>query len=480
MGLKRVALAIVCVALIATACSRGDDSSSSSDDATTTTGSDSANAAKSADFGDLKDVCQPGNAKGATAQGVTDSTIRVATFSDRGFTGRPGLNQELFDSGEVFTKWCNDNGGINGRKLQLDLRDTKLTDYKPRILESCRDDFFMVGGGAVFDDTGVEDRLQCMLPDIPGFVVTAKARESDLLLQPLPNEPGALELGDLRWIGKEFPDSTDHVAVLTGDIATTAKVAADDREAVENALGWKVVYDDKYPVTGNVGWTAYVQGLKDKGVKGILWTGEPENLAKFETAMKDANYEVDWIRAATNHYDPSLIETGGDALKNTYVWSSFAPFEEAKDNPAIQDYLEAFKQYAPDAKTKALARPAVMVRMAPVRAGRQGVRLRPHADLRLRQRQEGPRVDRWRAARGDRPRQQQVERLLLRHEGDAAGLRAGQDRHEPGHLQLRPSEERVRHRGRRHVGRHAGRRRQVHAGPQVALSASPFTFRSST
>jgi ABC-type branched-subunit amino acid transport system substrate-binding protein len=352
MGLKRIALAVVCVALIATACSRGDDSSDASSDSTTTTST--GGTAKTADFGDLKDVCQPGDATGATAQGVTDDSIRVATFSDRGFTGRPGLNQELFDSGEVFTKWCNDAGGINGRKLQLDLRDTKLTDYKPRILDSCRDDFFMVGGGAVFDDTGVEDRLNCMLPDIPGFVVTAKARESDLLVQPLPNEPGALELGDLRWIGKEYPDSTQHVGVLTGDIATTAKVAADDREAVENALGWKVVYDDKYPVTGNVGWTAYVQGLKDKGVKGILWTGEPENLAKFETAMKDANYEVDWIRAAPNHYDPSLIATGGDALKNTYVWSSFAPFEEAKDNPATQNYLDIFEKYAPDAKTKAL------------------------------------------------------------------------------------------------------------------------------
>jgi ABC-type branched-subunit amino acid transport system substrate-binding protein len=142
--------------------------------------------------------------------------------------------------------------------------------------------------------------------------------------------------------------------VLTGDIATTAKVAADDQEAVEDELGWKVVYNDKYPVLGNVGWSAYVQGLKDKGVQGILWTGEPENLAKFETAMRDANFTVDWIRAATNHYDPSLISIGGDALKNTYVWSSFAPFEEAKDNPAVQDYLDLFKKYLPDAKTKAL------------------------------------------------------------------------------------------------------------------------------
>lgn len=345
----RAVVVVICIGLVAASCSRDDTTTSPTTDSTTTT-----TAAGAADFGTLEDVCQPGDASGATAQGVTDTEIRVATFSDRGFSGRPGLNQELFDSAEVFSAWCNDAGGINGRKLVVDYRDAALTNYKPRILDSCRDDFFMVGGGAVFDNTGVADRLECMLPDLAGFVVTPTARKSDLLLQPLPNPPGALQIGDLRWYGKRFPESTKHVGILTGDLQTTVIVANQDREAIEEELGWKVVYSDKYPAAGNVSWAPYVQSLKDRGVRGLMWTGEPEGLAKLELAMAGAEYRVDWIRTPPNHVDPTLIDVAGPALKNTYVWSSFVPFEEAKDSPALQKYLDLFEQYKPDAKTKAI------------------------------------------------------------------------------------------------------------------------------
>jgi ABC-type branched-subunit amino acid transport system substrate-binding protein len=344
---------IVCLGLVAGACSRSDDDSGSSapaGDATTTTGGAKGQAV---DFGTLKNVCQPGDAKGATAQGVTDDSIRVATFSDRGFSGRPGLNQELFDSGEVFVEWCNDAGGINGRKLVLDERDTQLTNYQARMVESCRDDFVMVGGGAVFDNTGVEDRLECMLLDVPGFVVTPEARGADLLVSPLPNPPGWILIGDYKWLGKKYPESTEHIGVLTGDLQTTVKVANDDKAALED-MGWDIVYQDTYPAVGVATWSPYVQALKDRGVRGLVWVGEPEGLAKFEIEAQNAGLELDWIRASTNHYDQGVIDIAGPALKNTYVYTGFAPFEDAKDNPAVQQYLDLFEEYKPDAKTKAV------------------------------------------------------------------------------------------------------------------------------
>jgi hypothetical protein len=342
---------VVCIGLLAAGCTRSDSSSGKPSDSTTST-TGGGDRVASGTFGTLENVCQPGDAKGATTTGVTDDSIHVATFSDRGFAGRPGLNQELFDSGEVFTKWCNAAGGINGRKIVLDERDAALTNYQPRVVESCTQDLAMVGGGAVFDNTGVKDRLECMLPDFAGFVVTPIARDSDLLVQPLPNPPGALQVGDLKWLAKKFPASTKHVGYLTGDLQTTAIVSEQDREAAES-LGFTTVYQDKYPASGAVSWAPYVQSLKDKGVRAIMWTGEPEGLAKLELAMADASYRVDWIRAAPNHNDPSLIDVAGPALKNTYVWSSFVPFEDAKSSPAMQQYLDLFARYAPDAKTKA-------------------------------------------------------------------------------------------------------------------------------
>src|SRR5215213_7368826 len=139
MGRTRAVAMLLCLGLIASACSRSDsDDGGSSDASTTTTAAKTA----SADFGTLKEVCGPGTPKGSTDQGVSADTIQVGTFSDAGFSGRPGLNQELFDSAEVFTEWCNDLGGINGRKISLNERDTALTNVQARTVEACAQDFF--------------------------------------------------------------------------------------------------------------------------------------------------------------------------------------------------------------------------------------------------------------------------------------------------------------------------------------------------
>src|SRR5258707_544586 len=72
------------------------------------------------DFGSLKGVCGPGDAKGATERGVTETSIRIGVTADPGAAAAPGLEQEFFDTADGFSKWCNDAGGINGRKIVVD------------------------------------------------------------------------------------------------------------------------------------------------------------------------------------------------------------------------------------------------------------------------------------------------------------------------------------------------------------------------
>ncbi|MGO4430960.1 ABC transporter substrate-binding protein, partial [Streptomyces sp. MCAF7] len=124
------------------------------------------------DFGTLKNVCGPGTAKASNAasdaasdvQGVTDKKIQVGVMTDMGFTKKA----EFVDAAEVFTSWCNDAGGINGRELDPVTRDTKLMEVRQRTLEACKADFALVGGGAALDSLGVKDRLKCLLPNFPG------------------------------------------------------------------------------------------------------------------------------------------------------------------------------------------------------------------------------------------------------------------------------------------------------------------------
>src|SRR5436309_2454352 len=175
---RRTMVGLMLVMLVASACGRSSKSSSAGTNSTTT-----AAQAAAGDFGDLKSVCGPGDAKGATAQGVTDSQITVGTMSDPGNTIIPGLNKELFDAADAFVGWCNAAGGILGRKLDLKKHDAKLTEVGPRMTEACATDFALVGNGEALDATGVKIRTGCNLPEITAYDVSAAAGTAALSLQ---------------------------------------------------------------------------------------------------------------------------------------------------------------------------------------------------------------------------------------------------------------------------------------------------------
>jgi len=308
------------------------------------------------EFGDLGRACGPapeGTVLEATDVGVTDDSIQIGTISDPGFSGRPGLNQEVFDSAEGFTKWCNAAGGIYGRNIDLRKRDAKLTEYQPRMIEACEQgDFMLVGGGGVFDDQGQEERLACGLPNLAGFVVNPPAVESDLTIAPLLNEPHTIGVGDLRWLAEKFPEATQKIGILTAGVAATMN-AADRTKASMAALGWKVVYDEKYNAAGEASWRGFAEGLKSSGARGVMWVADPGNLAALLKAMAEIEYHPDFVRGVTNLYDNVLLSEAGAAADHVFISGANYPFldpELAKQNPATQQYLDIMAEYDPGGK----------------------------------------------------------------------------------------------------------------------------------
>jgi ABC-type branched-subunit amino acid transport system substrate-binding protein len=352
--LKRAMPLVVLVALLATAtgCGRSDNTAGSGDDDGGPAGT-STTAPSTANFGDVKNVCGPapaGTTLKATDTGVAASTIQVSAFSDVGFSGRPGLNQELFDSSTAFTKWCNDAGGINGRKITLKLRDAALTAYQQRVIEACNEnDFMMVGGGAAFDDTGQKERLACGLPNIAAYVVSPSAVSADLTYVPVINPgPKTILIGDLQYLGEKYPAATKKIALFSASISATQVLAAKLKEAITD-LGWKVVYDEQYNPAGEPTWRPFVEGMKAAGARGVIFVGEPVGFAQVISAAADAGYEPDFFRSDGNAYDRSLLTQAGGSLRNTYVPSVFYPFldpAQAKQNPATEQYRELIEQYA--------------------------------------------------------------------------------------------------------------------------------------
>lgn len=353
---RAAALALVLV-LVAASCSRGGGTkTASSDSSKSTSGSASSGGDTSlaaGGFGDLTKVCAPGDAKGATDKGVTDTEIHIGTVTDKGFTGRSGLNKEMVDTANAFAKWCNEKGGILGRHVVIDDLDAKLTDYNGVVTQACESDFALVGGGAVFDDADNGGREACGLPNIPGYVVTPKARVAKLQVQPVPNPVYTFQAGPFAAMERIAPGSTKATSVMTGNLQTTITV----RDATVEALtikGGTVVDQPVYNPAGEDNWSPFVTGLKDKNAKGMIMVGEPANLALLEKAMSTDGYYPDVIMQTSNFYDHVMTDTAGPAIKNTYVQSAFVPFEKASENKATQDFLDLMRQYNPDGKVASL------------------------------------------------------------------------------------------------------------------------------
>jgi ABC-type branched-subunit amino acid transport system substrate-binding protein len=111
-----------------------------------------------------------------------------------------------------------------------------------------------------------------------------------------------------------------------------------------------VTYNDLYPPTGTADWTPYAEAIKAKGVRGLIFNGQWQQLAKLELALTNIGYKLDWIDANSDAYTPQFIQLAGSSLtaQNNYAdIAGLYPVEKAASNPATQQLVTLFSQYAP-------------------------------------------------------------------------------------------------------------------------------------
>jgi ABC-type branched-subunit amino acid transport system substrate-binding protein len=347
------------LALGATACGRsGGDGAKGEDDtpSKTTAGSGDGGGSRIAkgEFGDLGKVCQAGDG-GGTGTGLTANSINVGTITNKGAEVRPGLNQEMYDTAKAFVAWCNENGGINGRKLTLKDLDAKLNEYPQRVAEACRDTFALVGGGAIFDNDTSNSRVGCGLINIPGFVVSPTARVADKQVQPLPNPVYRFPVQAYKRLHELHPDVKKY-GILWVDLEGVNTVRKQLKEALTKA-GYEVAYDATYQPIGETGWRGFIQSMKDKGVDAFELVGEPENMTAMLNAMSTEGWYPKIITMQPNMYEDKFAKEAKAAADDAsiYVRLTFPMFDmDGKDAPGMGDYLELMKKYNPSGKYPAL------------------------------------------------------------------------------------------------------------------------------
>ena len=292
------------------------------------------------DFGNLKAVCGPGDAKGSTAQGVSDSEIVVGTASDPGNTVRPGLGQEMIDAGVAFVKWCNDAGGIAGRKLKLNIHDAKLFDAGAAMVESCQTDFMLVGDGMGLDSAAVEPRVACGMPQIAAYTVSPEAGRAQGSIEALTN-PDTGVWGSLFYetLQQKEPDLMSKIAFWGPNLPSTIPTLKREVAGLKQ-LGFDPIdYQETPSQVDN--WRPFVEKLKQVDAQVLSFTNTAATLIPIMKAMDDVGYFPKYI-VAPSIYEDQLIKEVGPQLDKTIVLAEtkVVPFEMGATHPATKQFVD--------------------------------------------------------------------------------------------------------------------------------------------
>jgi ABC-type branched-subunit amino acid transport system substrate-binding protein len=333
------------LALTLAACGRSSQTPTAAAPAGSTpaTAAPSATASASAagDFGDLKGICGPGDAKGATARGVTDTEIHVGTSADPGAAAAPGLEQEFFDAGDAFSKWCNAAGGINGRKIVLTKYDAKLFEGAAQIINACRSEFMLVGNGNALDGPMQKPRLACKLGQFASYVVSPEAVGSDLTITAQSGNSNEYPIGGIRLLTDAFPATKAAVGIGSSALASITPQGKRAQEAAL-ALGIKVpVLTEKPALVDN--YRPYMEQMKAAGVKGYLEIVAQDPAPEVQ-AMDNVGWTPDWVLWGTQFYsDKSVQAAKSIKFPNSYVYTLHLPWDLASKYPVLQQIQSILK-----------------------------------------------------------------------------------------------------------------------------------------
>ena len=339
-------LAVLTVLVAACGSDRGDDPEAGSEgnggDSSQSSGEGSGG---SDQFGDLDTPCGPAEegeaASSGNEQGVTDDQIVIGYGDDAGYAQSPGLSHETSDAIKAFIAWCNDQGGINGREVVGNYYDAAITEVTNAVTQACSEVFMLVGEAWALDSAQEETRLGCDLPMVPTYTVSAEAANAPLMYQAVPNPIDFYSAGAGAQLADLFPDEVQHGTVMFGNFSATI----DTKDKVLQAfpeVGWQ--FEDcpqEYNIAGETDWRPFVQSMESCGVEAVYYSGQAyPNLQNLLDAAAQENFEPIWV-TDPNSYLRSFAEWNASGNgDNVYMRTAFIPFEQADDNPVVQQYID--------------------------------------------------------------------------------------------------------------------------------------------
>src|SRR4029079_3019531 len=122
-------------------------------------------------------------------------------------------------------------------------------------------------------------------------------------------DPGAVNGAMPRYFLAKDKDATQHAALLYINAGAAAVNAEFFRNAY-NRAGWNVDYFQGIDVP-EFNYAPYIQQMKDKGIKLVVYIGPYQNTVKLLAAMKQQGLEATFVQDSTI-YDQNFVEQAGE------------------------------------------------------------------------------------------------------------------------------------------------------------------------
>ncbi len=303
----------------------------------------------------------PGAAKGASEIGVSASTIKVAVVADVDNPIAPNVFKGVVDGAQAAAKYVNANGGVAGRKVEVDFIDSKLNPNEVRnaIIKACSQDLAMVGTAtALF--SGLDDLVGCEdqagaatgLPDIGAIVLGTPQACAPVSFPVTPSMIDCSTVGKVPQTYRGNQGSFKYLAKknpkLNGPFVNTndSPDAARSTDVLSKAAQHAGIDVTSMPVLSNrdtqSAFTTIITQMKQDGSNwsdnGLAAPGAV--LLRQEAAVQGfTDPKVVW-QCTSACYDQQAMSAAGDVMNGEYVDLGFLPFEEAKANKTLASFLK--------------------------------------------------------------------------------------------------------------------------------------------
>lgn len=268
----------------------------------------------------------------SSSPGVTSTTVTVGQIDDL-TAPLPGLFKGAEDGTRAYFDYVNSQGGVNGRKIELDARDSQ---YQGGVVASqtsslVANDFAMVGGFSLLDSAEQPVIDANHMPDV-AYPLSVALADSPNVYSPDPNTANDFPLNFMKYLKKKYPNQVKHVGILWAN-ATSSTAGAE--KVFENAMkkvGFHIVYTRGFGVSETT-FLSDVLAMKSKGVQLFYSQQMPDSYAAtLAKEMKQQNFKPIVIQGAA--YSSNLVKDAGSAANNMYIvqaYPLYLPGQDAKN-----------------------------------------------------------------------------------------------------------------------------------------------------